>query len=53
MDIKYKIVGKISWSSIPGIVYIDVPENANDKYVTVLRVKLDKPISMYKGTGGL
>lgn len=52
-DLQYKIVGKISWSSVPGIVYIDLPENANDKYVTVLRLKLDKPISIYKGTGGL
>ncbi len=51
--LKYKIVGKISWSAIPGIVYINVPENLNDKYVTVLKLQLDGPISMYKGTGGL
>ena len=48
-----KIVGKISWSPVPGLVYLDVPANATDKYVTVLRVKLDKAISLYKGHGGL
>jgi alpha-L-fucosidase len=49
----YKIVGKISWSSIPGLVYINVPENVPDKYVTVLKVKLDGPINLYSGKGGL
>lgn len=49
----HKVVGKISWSSVPGLVYIDVPEGALDKYVTVLKVKLDKPIDLYRGHGGL
>ena len=48
-----KIVGKISWSPIPGLVYIDVPESVTDKYVTVLKVRLDKPLSLYSGQGGL
>lgn len=51
--LKYKIVGKISWSKVPGLVYIDMPKTAMDKYMTVLKVKLDKPISLYSGTGGL
>jgi alpha-L-fucosidase len=49
----HKIVGKISWSPVPGLVYIDVPENVLDKYVTVLKVKLDKPVKLYRGHGGL
>ncbi len=48
-----KIVGKISWSPVPGIVYIDVPSAVADKYITVLKVKLEKPVSLYKGHGGL
>jgi alpha-L-fucosidase len=48
-----KIVGKISWSPVPGLVYIDVPASVADKYITVIKVKLDKPISLYKGQGGL
>jgi alpha-L-fucosidase len=48
-----KIVGKISWSPVPGLVYIKVPENVQDKYMTVLAVKLDGPIKLYRGKGGL
>jgi alpha-L-fucosidase len=49
----YKIVGKVSWSSVPGLVYINVPEQGADKYVTVLKVKLNGPIQLYSGKGGL
>ena len=49
----YKIVGKISWSSVPGLVYINVPESVLDKYVTVLKVKLDSRIELYNGKGGI
>jgi len=48
-----KVVAKISWSPVPGLVYIDVPADVTDKYMTVLKVKLDKPVSLYKGQGGL
>jgi len=48
-----KVVGKISWSPIPGLVYIDVPPSAMDKYMTVLKVTLDRPLSLYRGQGGL
>ena len=51
--LSHKIVGKISWSSVPGLVYIDVSENVLDKYVTVLKVKLASPIELYSGKGGL
>jgi len=47
-----KIVGKISWSYVPGLVYIDVPGKVLDKYVTVLKLKLDKPVELYRGHGG-
>ena len=49
----HKIVGKISWSKVPGLVYINVPPGVQDKYVTVLKVNLDGPIKLYSGKGGL
>ena len=52
-QLAHKVVGKISWSPVPGLVYIDVPENVLDKYVTVLKLKLDKPVQLYRGHGGL
>ena len=51
--LKSKVVGKISWSTVPGLVYIDVPAAVADKYITVLKIKLEKPVSLYKGHGGL
>lgn len=51
--LKPKIVGKISWSHVPGLVYIDVPASAQDKYMTVLRLTLDGPVKLYRGKGGL
>jgi alpha-L-fucosidase len=51
--LSHKIVGKISWSSVPGLVYIDVPSTVLDKYITVLKITLDKPIKLYRGKGGL
>ena len=50
--LKHKVVGKISWSSVPGLVYIDVPDGAADKYLTVIKLKLDGPVKLYKGKGG-
>lgn len=51
--LSHKIVGKISWSPVPGLVYIDVPEKGQDKYMTVLRLQLDGPLRLYRGRGGL
>jgi alpha-L-fucosidase len=48
-----KVVGKISWSPVPGLVFIDVPEKYKDSYMTVLKLKLDKKLKLYRGQGGL
>ncbi len=52
-DINPKIVGKIYWSSVPGIVYLDIPASAQDAYITVVKLSLDKPLELYSGKGGL
>jgi alpha-L-fucosidase len=49
----HKIVGKISWSNVPGLVYINVPEAALDKYITVIKLTFDNPVKLYSGQGGL
>jgi alpha-L-fucosidase len=36
-----------------GLIFIQVPVNARDEYITVLKVKLDKPVKLYWGQGGL
>lgn len=50
--LKHEIVGKISWSEVPGLVYIDVPASALDEYMTVLALRLDGPVRLYRGHGG-
>lgn len=50
--ISSKIVGKISWSHVPGLVYIELPASSRDEYLTVVKLKLDGPIRLYKGKGG-
>lgn len=47
-----KVVGKISWSPVPGLVYINIPETIRDPYFNVLALELDKPLSLYRGKGG-
>lgn len=49
----WKIVGKISWSPVPGLIYIDVSDISPDKYMNVLKVTLDGPLKLYRGKGGL
>jgi len=52
MPLKHRVVGKISWSKVPGLVFIDVPEEAADPWMTVLKVKLDGKVKLYRGQGG-
>jgi len=51
--LKWKIVGKISWSQVPGLVFFQVPEALQDEYMTVVRIKLKAPVKLYRGAGGL
>ncbi|WP_184545867.1 alpha-L-fucosidase [Mucilaginibacter sp. FT3.2] len=47
-----KIVGKISWSAVPGLVYITVPEDKQDKYMSVVKIELEGKLDLYHGKGG-
>jgi alpha-L-fucosidase len=51
-EIKPKVVGKISWSSVPGTVFMEVPFDALDSEVTILKLKLNGPLRLYQGEGG-
>ena len=39
------------WSSVPGIVYIDLPEKVLDEQVTVIAVLLDGKVDLYREKG--
>ena len=38
-------------NSVPGNLYIDVPQQVQDEQITVLAVLLDGPIKLYRGVG--
>ncbi len=50
-----KVVGKISWSAKPGLLFIDVPSDQQylDPMMTVIKLTFDEPLRIYSGTGGL
>lgn len=49
--LSWDIKMKQYWSSVPGLVYIDVPDVTLDKDVTVIAVLLDGKIDLYRETG--
>ncbi len=51
-SLKPQIVGKISWSPVPGLVYFEIPETAKTTYMNVIKITLDKPLKLYRGKGG-
>ncbi|GDX44047.1 alpha-L-fucosidase [Bacteroidota bacterium] len=51
-SLPHKVVGKISWSPVPGLVFIDIPRIELDACMTVLELKLEGPVKLYAGQGG-
>lgn len=51
--LEHKVVGKISWSQVPGLVFINLPAKSTDPYMAVVAVELEGPIRLYEGHGGL
>ena len=46
-----KVIGKLYWSQVPGMLYIDVPEQVLDPEVTVIALLLDGKIDLYSEAG--
>ncbi len=49
--LQHQIIGKLYWSHVPGIAYINLPDYALDNQMTVIAVLLDGPIDLYKEEG--
>jgi alpha-L-fucosidase len=45
--LSHKVIGKNYWSSVPGMLYIDVPKKVQDKDVTVIAVLLKGKIALF------
>jgi alpha-L-fucosidase len=46
--IEPRIFMKAYWSQIPGLVYLDLPDDVQDSQVTVVAVLLDGPVSLFE-----
>ncbi|WP_215224391.1 alpha-L-fucosidase [Echinicola shivajiensis] len=49
--LEHREVGKMYWSQVPGLKYIDIPDNVYDKDITVLAVLLDGEVDLYREKG--
>lgn len=49
--LKTHLVGKLYWSEVPGLLYIDLPENVQDQEVTVIAIQLDGEVDLYREKG--
>lgn len=49
--LKYDVVGKQYWSDVPGLLYIDLPEEVQDNDVTVIAIQLRNEVDLYREKG--
>lgn len=49
--LKTNVVGKLYWSEVPGLLYIDLPEDVQDKDVTVIALQLEGEVDLYGDKG--
>lgn len=49
--LNYNVVGKQYWSDVPGLLYIDLPEEVQDKEVTVIAIQLNGAVDLYREKG--
>jgi alpha-L-fucosidase len=45
-------VGKISWSEVPGTLFIQIPISEMDPMISVIQLTFNEPIELYRGQGG-
>lgn len=50
-ELDWKHYNDISWSQVPGVYYINVPEDVLDPEITVLALELEEPVKLYRGEG--
>ena len=47
----WNLYNDIDWSEVPGVYYINVPEEVTDPQITVLAIELEGPLTLYRGSG--
>ncbi len=49
--LSHEVIGKMYWSEVPGLLYIDVPKEKLDPQVTVIAIQLKGKIDLYREDG--
>jgi len=49
--LSHKVVGKQYWSNVPGLLYINLPEEVQDKDATVIAILLKGKVDLYREKG--
>lgn len=49
--VRFERNGGAGWMDVPGILWLDVPTEAIDDEVTVVKIELAEPLSLYRGPG--
>ena len=49
--LQHRVIGGAPWAGLPGILWVDVPAPLQDAEVTVIRLELDSPVDLYRGSG--
>ncbi|MCK5857042.1 MAG: alpha-L-fucosidase [Bacteroidales bacterium] len=52
-EISTQVLGKLSWSKAPGLLYINLPENLQDQDVTVIALELEGTVKLYNQISGV
>jgi alpha-L-fucosidase len=54
-EVQSKVVGKISWSQKPGLLFLNWKRHrkVSRQPIPVIKLKLDGPVKLYQGKGGL
>lgn len=47
----HQLIGGASWAEIPGVLWIDVPQQVVDPNATVVKLEFAEPIDLYTGKG--
>lgn len=50
-EINHRKIGGAPWVNLPGILWIDLPDDQIDPNATVIKVELDGPLRLYSGPG--
>lgn len=47
-DLKSYVLGKFDWSPLPGLLYVDLPDDAVDADMSVIALELDAPVKLHR-----